>query len=101
MKIIAISQRGTKRDFIDLYCILQEIPFHRIADHAVRRFGRERINSLHIGKSLVNFSDAETHPEPAFTKGRAVKWEPVKKFFRQHIKQLVLDLDNAVKGDGR
>jgi predicted nucleotidyltransferase component of viral defense system len=98
MKLVAISQRGTKRDFIDLYCILQEIPFHLIADHTVKRFGRERINPLHIGKSLVYFSDAESHPDPEFIKGKSVKWEAVKKFFRQRIKQLVLDLDNAVRG---
>ena len=41
-KVIAISQRGTKRDFVDLYLILQNIPFRRIAEHMGKRFGRER-----------------------------------------------------------
>lgn len=97
MKVIAISQRGLKRDFIDLYFILQEKPFHRIAEHMVERFGPERVPPVHIGKSLVHFADAEGNPEPAYIKGKAVKWDLVKKFFRQHVKQLVLDLDAAVK----
>ena len=97
MKVIAISQRGLKRDFVDLYFILREKPFHRIAEHMVQRFGPERVPPLHIGKSLVYFADADGNPEPAYINGKAVKWVEVKKFFQQHVKQFVLDLDAAVK----
>lgn len=97
MKVIAISQRGTKRDFIDLYVILQEVPFHKIAEHMINRFGKERINPLHIGKSLVYFSDAESNPEPEYVKGKEIKWDKIKKFFKGHAKQFVLDLDIAHK----
>lgn len=97
MKIIALSQRGTKRDFVDLFFILRELPFHKIAEHMVRRFGRERINPVHIGKSLVYFSDAEAHPEPEYVKGKEVNWPKVKDFFRNHVKQFTLDIDIAVK----
>jgi predicted nucleotidyltransferase component of viral defense system len=99
MKVIAIIQRGTKRDFVDLYTILQETPFHRVADHMIRRFGKERINPVHIGKSFVYFSDADTNPDPAYRKGTELKWEDIKKFFRQHVKQFVLDLDAARKDE--
>ena len=97
MKVIAISQRGTKRDFIDLYFVLQYMPFHKLAEHMVRRFGKERINPIHIGKSLVYFSDAESNPEPEYIKGMEVSWATIKSFFRHHVKQFVLDLDVAVK----
>ena len=99
MKIIAINQRGTRRDFIDLYCILQELPFHKIAGHMVKRFGKERINPVNIGKSLVYFSDAESEPEPQYLEGKTVRWEAVKKFFKQHVRQMVLDIDIATKED--
>lgn len=99
MKIIAISQRGTKRDFIDMYFILQDLPFHKISSHMVKRFGKERINPVHIGKSLVYFSDAESDPEPEYVRGREVGWDKVKKFFKNHVKQFVLDLATAVKED--
>lgn len=97
MKVIAINQRGTKRDFIDLFFLLQNIPFHKVADHMVKRFGPERINPVHIGKSLVFFSDAESNPDPEYLKNKEVKWSQVKKFFTQHVKQFVFDLDSAVK----
>lgn len=97
MKIIAVSQRGTKRDFVDLYFLLQDIPFHRIAAHTVKRFGPERINPVHIGKSFVYFSDADSDPEPQYLKGKEVKWDKIRKFFRSHVKQIVFDLDAAVK----
>jgi hypothetical protein len=97
MKIIAICQRGTKRDFVDLYVIVRDIPFHKIAAHMVKRFGAERINPVHIGKSLVYFIDADSDPEPAYMKGRSIQWERLKKFFRNHVKQFVLDLERAVK----
>ncbi len=96
MKIIAIGQRGTKRDFIDLYFILQDIPFHKIADHMVKRFGKERINPIHTGKSLVYFSDAESNPEPQYMEGKGIRWDAVKKFFRHHVKQFVYDLETAI-----
>ena len=98
MKVIAISQRGTKRDFVDLFCILQDVPFHKVAEHMVRRFGRERINPIHIGKSLVYFSDAESNPDPEYINRKELSWDNVKKFFRHHVKQFVFDLDMAVKG---
>lgn len=97
MKIIAISQRGTKRDFIDMYFVLQDIPFHKLSCHMVKRFGKERINPVHIGKSLVYFSDADSDPEPEYARGREVSWDKVKKFFKSHVKQFVLDLATAVK----
>lgn len=100
MKIIAIGQRGTKRDFVDLFFILQEVPFHKVAEHMVKRFGRERISPVHIGKSLVYFSDAEAHPDPEYCRGKAAHWDKIKKFFRSHAKQFVLDLDAAVKDKG-
>ena len=99
MKIIAVNQRGTRRDFIDLYYIMQEIPFHKIAGHMVKRFGKERINAVNIGKSLIYFSDAESEPDPQYLEGKTIRWEAVKQFFKQHVKQMVLDIDIATKED--
>lgn len=98
MKVIAISQRGVKRDFVDLYVILQNTPFHKVAENMIKRFGSERVNPVHIGKSLVYFSDAESNPEPEYIKGKNIKWESIKDFFKKHVKQFVLDLNVEVKG---
>jgi len=97
MKLIAIHQRGTKRDFVDLYFILKSIPFDQIASYAIRRFGKERINPFQIGKSLVYFSDADSDPDPNYKNKCHTPWETIKEFFRKHIKQFVWDLENELK----
>jgi hypothetical protein len=97
MKVIAISQRGTRRDFVDLFFILQRAPFHAVARHMVEQFGAGRINPVHIGKSLVYFTDAESDPEPRYLPGKKVEWKTIKSFFQDHVKQLVLDLDAALR----
>ncbi len=96
MKLIAVSQRGTKRDFVDLYFILQTTPFYKIANHMVKRFGKERVNPIHIGKALMYFSDADYNPDPVYM-GNKLKWEAIKKFFKQYCKQFVLDMNTALK----
>jgi hypothetical protein len=99
MKIIAINQRGVKRDFVDFYAILQQIPFHIVARHTVMRFGKDRINPVQTGKSLVYFADADTNPDPAYRKGRELNWDHIKTFLRAHAKQYVLDLEVARKNE--
>jgi len=95
MKVMAISQRGAKRDFIDLYFILQEIPFWQVAENMIKRFGKDRINAVHIGKSMVYFNDAEVDPDPKYCGGEKPDWGAIKKFFLKNIQQIVIDLDNA------
>lgn len=93
MKVIAISQRGAKRDFIDLYFILRSIPFWKIAENMTARFGKDRINPVNIGKSLVYFNDAEEDPEPRYSGKTKPEWKAVKKFFTGHVRQMVLDME--------
>lgn len=95
MKLLAISQRGAKRDFVDLYFILQEVPFYKIAEGLIKRYGKHRINPVHVGKSLVYFFDAEPDPDPEYLEGYEVDWGVVKEFFKDHVKQFVLDLEKA------
>lgn len=93
MKLLAISQRGAKRDFFDLYFILKDVPFHKIAAKLMQIYGNARINPVHIGKSLVYFSDAEADPEPDFMTGFETSWDDVKRFLREHVKQFSQDLE--------
>lgn len=95
MKIIATSQRGAKRDFFDLYFILQDIPFRKIAENMVHRFGNDRLNPVHIGKSLVFFNDADTDPDPRMLGNDNPSWEGMKKFFIKNVRQMVLDMEGA------
>jgi hypothetical protein len=92
MKIVAISQRGTKRDFIDLYCILQQIPMPVISLNMVKMYGKESINAMHIGKALVYFADADSDYEPDYLEGQQISWEKVKAYFRKNVKSLIFSL---------
>ncbi|MBI5196498.1 MAG: nucleotidyl transferase AbiEii/AbiGii toxin family protein [Nitrospirae bacterium] len=94
MKVIAITQRGAKRDFADLYFILQDTPFRKVAANMLRRFGTERVNPLLIGKALVFFNDAEGDPEPQYLRDKP-DWKDIKRFFKKNVKQIVFDLQNA------
>lgn len=94
MKVLAITQRGAKRDFVDLAFILQDIPFTKIALNMIGRFGADRINPVVIGKALVYFHDAESDPEPEYLTRRK-DWKTIKRFFADHVQQFVLDLHRA------
>jgi len=95
MKLLAITQRGAKRDFVDLYFILQDIPFAKVGGNMIKRFGTDRINPLVIGKSLVYFNDAESDPEPDYL-GKKKDWKVIKKFFADHVQQFALDLHKTM-----
>lgn len=83
MKIIAISQRGKKRDFFDLYWISLNIqPLFKSIESAQKQYAVQH-NLAHILKSMTYFDDAESDPEPTiFFKA---SWKEVKDFFEKEI----------------
>lgn len=84
MKIIAISQRGRKRDFFDLYwyCQNREV-LEAVVRRAVAQYPGQEHNLNHIIKSLTYFVDAENDPIPKiFFKA---SWKEVKKFFQKEV----------------
>ncbi len=90
MKIIAVSQRGRKRDFLDLYwyCMNRE----SLKDVIIRIFHQypQRHDSAHIIKSLMYFVDAESDPMPTiFFKAT---WTGIKAFFRREVPKLARSL---------
>lgn len=86
MKIDAVSSRGTKRDFIDLYFILQKITLGRALNFYDKKYEKLSSNLIHIKKSLVYFQDAEKDPMPKML--FPVSWEKTKDFFRKEVKKL-------------
>jgi predicted nucleotidyltransferase component of viral defense system len=82
MKIAAIADRGTKRDFIDLYFIFSKMKIISIMDALMlydKKFKALKQNKVHILKSLVYFDDAEKDATPQMIKN--IKWFEVKTFF--------------------
>lgn len=89
MKIDAISTRGIKRDFIDLYFICQKegISLNEILSFYDRKYGTLASNIVHIQKSLVYFLDAEATAVPRMLK--KADWEAIKKYFENEIRNMV------------
>ena len=84
MKIDAISSRGMKRDFIDLFFICKElISLKNLISLFKRKYKSVNYNTMHILKSLVYFEDAENNPMPRMTV--PVSWQEIKSFSQQEI----------------
>jgi hypothetical protein len=79
MKLDALSSRGNKRDFIDVYFIAQQIPLAEQLRLFEQKYSVVRYNLLHVKKSLVYFEDAEDDPMPSMI--LPVTWQEVKEFF--------------------
>ncbi len=84
MKIIAISQRGRKRDFFDLYwCVHNIEPLENIIKCLKEQYPSVAHNYHHILKALVYFEDADIDPEPEIY--FKATWKEVKKFFTKEV----------------
>lgn len=84
MKIIAISQRGRKRDFFDLYwCSHHVKPLEDIVRRLKVQYPALAHDYHHILKALVYFQDAEGDPEPVVHFD--ADWRRVKRFFTREI----------------
>lgn len=89
MKLAAISNRGSRKDFIDLYTILRSGPSLRdYFDLLPRKYGPQRVNAYHILKSLVYFEDAEAEPMPVMLE--PFNWKECKAFFVRAAHDIVL-----------
>jgi len=93
MKLLAISDRGTKRDFIDLYFIVaveKIYSLEEVFNLYDKKFKVLRQNKMHIIKSLTYFKDADEMLMPKMLK--EVSWRKVKKFFESETKYLIKKL---------
>ncbi|MDO8570256.1 MAG: nucleotidyl transferase AbiEii/AbiGii toxin family protein [Candidatus Daviesbacteria bacterium] len=84
MKIAAVCERGTKRDFIDLYFLIKKkFSLDDILNFYDKKYKKLASNFLHIVKSLNYFDDAESQSMPDML--IPVSWDEVKKFFQDQV----------------
>lgn len=87
MKIAAIVDRGTKRDFIDLYFLIKEkYRIEEILNFYNKKYQKLSENIYSIIKSLKYFEDAEESEMPRMIK--KISWEEVKRFFEKEAIKL-------------
>jgi len=91
MKIIAISQRGKKRDFFDLYWCARNIEPLKLSIKRLKvQYPSVAHDYHHILKSLVFFEDAENDPAPEIY--FKASWGEIKNFFIKEVPALVAHL---------
>lgn len=91
MKVIAISQRGKVRDFIDLYWYAQKYePLIDVIKKLPGQYPTVAHNYHHILKSLMYFEDAENDPMPRLFFD--VEWKSIKRYFQQEVPKIARKL---------
>ena len=74
MKLAAVTGRGTKKDFIDIYFLLKQFSLKEMLQHYNNKYadGSEFL----VLKSLTYFEDAEPEQQPVMLKN--ISWQTVK-----------------------
>jgi len=90
MKLDAASSRGSKKDFIDLYFILQKISLKELFKLFDKKYKDIEYSKLHMLKSLIYFTDADEEPMPIMLKD--IKWREVKAFFEKEISRITKEI---------
>jgi hypothetical protein len=87
MKIEAIIQRGTKRDFIDIYFLLQELNLKKILRLCQKKYAKV-FNVYQALLALLYFEDAEQEgEEKRYKLLKDCSWEEIKFFIKEAVRQ--------------
>jgi len=87
MKVSAISSRGSRKDFVDLYKIFEKYPLREVLASFEEKFQGVEYQTLHILKSLVYFDDAQQDPEPDYL--AEIKWADVKRGVSREVEKVL------------
>ena len=85
MKLDAITGRGKKKDFFDLYFLLLRHSLPVLLALYQEKYKHSTI--FHVIKSITYFDEAELEPDPIIF-GNKVNWSQVKKTLRQEVNKL-------------
>lgn len=85
MKLAAIAQRGSKKDFYDVFFLCRTtFSLEEMLGFYQRKFSIQDIGSVLFG--LVYFDDAEKEPDPLLLQN--VNWEQVKRSFCEWVRKI-------------
>ena len=91
MKIVAISQRGSRKDFYDLYAILDRAShnINSVIQDASTKYQLPQDSSYHFIRSLAFFEDARKEPEIQTHVKMDVDWQGIETFFSELVRKLI------------
>lgn len=91
MKIVALSQRGKKRDFIDIYWYsINKEPLLDVVRRLPRQYPSVAHDYHHILKAMLYFDDAEEDPMPRIRFD--ADWETIKQYFKREVPKIAEEL---------
>ena len=92
MKIEAIAQRNSKRDFIDLYFLATKagISPQKALEYHQAKFSEYNISRSHLILSMGYFNEAENEPMPKMLE--KTSWKEIKDFFSRESRELLREL---------
>jgi predicted nucleotidyltransferase component of viral defense system len=88
MKVMAIGDRGRKRDFVDLYFIARDLGLENVWQDFETKYAGTGYDSYHFLRALTYFADAETDEMPEMIS--KATWKDVTKFFEKEVGKIVL-----------
>ena len=78
MKLAAIIDRGTRKDMVDLYYIIQQVSLDSLFQVAAIKYAKVRTFAVSATRALAYFDDAESLPMPQMLD--KTPWPKMKKF---------------------
>jgi predicted nucleotidyltransferase component of viral defense system len=81
MKLAAIIGRGTRKDLVDLYFILQQVPVESLFQVAAAKYAQIRTFAISATRALAYFDDAEELPMPRMID--RTPWRAMKRFLER------------------
>lgn len=85
MKLKAVVQRGSKKDFYDIFFLLDRLTLSEMLRLFQEKFKQQEI--FHVIKSLTYFEDAEKSPDPVVF-DPSVTWQQVKTTVRKAVSKV-------------
>ncbi|MBX2927689.1 MAG: nucleotidyl transferase AbiEii/AbiGii toxin family protein [Saprospiraceae bacterium] len=85
MKLKAITQRGSKKDFYDIYFLLRTFTLDEMLRLFTEKFKQQEV--FHVVKSLTYFEDAEQYADPLLFE-KNITWSDVKSEVINAVKKL-------------
>jgi len=91
MKILAISQRGKRRDFIDMYFLIKEFGLREIIEFTKEKYP---MFNIYVGlQGLLYFKDADEDSEKQrFKMLQKADWREIKKYIIREVNFLKISL---------
>lgn len=87
MKLVAITDRGTKKDYIDLYFLANKcFSLEKMFNFYDKKYHNFEINKITLLKALQYFEDADESEIPEMIE--KIDWQEIKKFFQKETVKL-------------